>query len=892
MGSIREFIFRVKALFRRRKLEDEMAEELQEHIELRTERNIAAGMSPDEAHYAARRSFGGLEQIKEQARDVRSWVGLEQFFQDLRYAARTLSKSRGFTAVAVLTLALGIGVSTAMFSVVYGVLVSPYPYAKPNEIWTPQVSDAKSGQGINATVGDYLEIAKLPGVEAAIVTSWDNDVTLSDNTSTELINCRHLSVSGFSFLGVPPVAGRIFTRTDIKANGDNEPVAVLSFKLWQRLFSGKTEAIGQTITLNNQPYVVIGVMPDRFGWWSNDGLWLPMPITDRLKLAITNVRLKPGISKEVAEQQLLALFQRLAKESPNRFPKAGFVVKLNNFIDGTTDRGGMRSSLQSLFCAVGFLLLIACTNVANLQLARGAGRSREMAVRLAIGASRGRLIRQLLTESVVLSVIAGAAGLFLAFGLTQLIGALIPGNNLPREARITINGWVLAYSIGVSLLTGILFGLMPALRSTKADSNEALKDGGHVHGLGGPSGARMRATLVVIEVALSVVLLVGASLAIRGFVELQRIDRGYHPEHAILMRMRLDAKRYPTTVQRNEFSRSLLEQVGAIPGVRGATIGSIPNMDASTRVSIPGLGVEPESIALNYVSADYFKTLEIPVLAGRTFTAQEIAHRDHLVVINASTAKKWPAGKNPLGSIMRLDALASGELAETKAATVIGIVGDIRPLDFRRPAWAATFVPYTLRGLPSADDHPESALARQTERYLMVRSDSDSQALYTALRAAVRSIDKDQTLMAPTDAGAVMDTFVAQPRFNMTLFTGLAAIALALAAAGIYSVLSYSVAQRTKEIGVRMALGASRGDILRLVMGSGGRLLTTGLILGLVASVALSQIIASQVFNVPLLDPLAFTGATLLLSAAALAACVIPSRRATKVDPMVALRHE
>ncbi len=880
---------KLRALFRKDTLDREMSEEMRHHLELQVAENIAAGMNPDEARYLAQRQFGGVEQIKEQARDIRRWIWLEQLLQDLGYAGRMLRKSPGFTAVAVITLALGIGVSTAMFSVVYGVLVSPYPYAKPSEIWTLGMYDAKSQQLIRSTVGDYLEIAKLPCIQSAMATSW-NGMTLSDDTSVELLNCSRITGSAFSFLGVPPAAGRVFTRTDFQPDGGNEPVVVLHFKLWQRLFSGKADAIGQTILLNNQPHVVIGVLPVRFNWYGND-LWLPLPVTDRSRNTDPLIRLKPGISKEDADHHLRALMQHLAKEAPERFPKDGFTVQLHSFTELRPDRTGIRSSLKMLFYAVGFLLLIACTNVANLQLARGAGRAREIAVRLAIGASRGRLIRQLLTESVVLSVMGGAVGLFLAFGLTRLIAALIPTYNLPQEARITIDGWVLAYSIGVSVLTGILFGLVPALRSTKADLNDALKDGGHVHGLGGPSGARMRTTLVVIEVALSVVLLVGASLAIRRFVELQRIDRGFNPEHMIMLRIPLVAKRYPTMVQRNEFARALLERLRSLPGVRGATIGSIPNRDASTPAAIPGRSAEIESMELNYVGAEYFQTWDIRMLAGRTFTTQEIAHGDHLVVISASAAKQWPAGKDPLGSIMVLDALASGAPTQTKEATVIGIVADTR-YNLRQTPPLAAFVPYTVRVLPTTDADKVRARGRENQRYLVVRSDGEPQALFPALRQAVRSIDKSQPIMGPVDAGTAFRGVFIQPRFNMTLFSGLAGIALALAVAGIYSVLSYNVAQRTKEFGVRMALGASRGDILRLVLGSGGRLLLLGLVIGVAASVALSQILNSQVFNVPLLDPLALIAAALLLSAAALVACFIPSRRATKVDPMVALRCE
>src|ERR1035437_6136634 len=417
---------KIRALFRMNTLDRKMSEEMRHHLELQIEENLAAGMNPDEARYLAQRQFGGIEQIKEQARDVRGWVWLEQLFQDLRYAGRALNKSRGFTAVAVLTLALGIGVSTTMFSVVYGVLLSPYPYSKSHEIWSVYASNAKSLTGVGLNIGDYLEIAKLPGIGSAMATSRAGKMSLPGESGLELVDAIRLSGTPLSFLGVPPVAGRIFTSADFKANGDTEPVVVLRFKLWQHLFSGDPGAIGQTLLLDHQPYVIIGVMPERFAWGSNDGVWLPLSTTDRQAPTGLYVRLRPGVTQEIVEQQLRGLFDRLARESPDRFPKEGFIVKLNNWVEGAPDRLGLRSSLRVLFYATACLLLIACTNVANLQLARGAGRSREIAVRLAIGASRSRIIRQLLTESVLLSVVGGAVGLLFAFGLTQLVVTLLP----------------------------------------------------------------------------------------------------------------------------------------------------------------------------------------------------------------------------------------------------------------------------------------------------------------------------------------------------------------------------------------------------------------------------------------------------------------------------------
>ena len=876
------FLRRLRALFRKDTLDREMSEEMRHHLELQVEENIALGMNPDEARYAAQRQFGGIEQIKEQARDVRGWVWLEQFFQDLRYAGRALKKSRSFTAVALITLALGIGVSTAMFSVVYGVLLSPYPYYKSHEIWSVYVAYAKGPGGVGLNIGDYLEIAKLPGIESVMANNRANAMSLPGESGLERFDATRLSSTAFAFLGVPPVAGRAFTSADYKANGDPEPVVVIGFRLWQRLFAGDPNIIGQTLLLDHQPYVIIGVMPERFALGNTDG-WLPLSTTDRKAGTGVYFRLRPGVSQEIAEQQLRGLFERLAREAPDRFPKEGFVVKLTHFGQGgPLDRYGGRASIRALFWATACLLLIACTNVANLQLARAAGRSREIAVRLAIGASRSRIIRQLLTESVLLSAVGGVVGMLFAFGLTQLVVTQLP-DYLPPEARITVNGWVLAYSTGVALLSGVLFGLAPALRSTKADLNDALKEGGHAHGMGGPSGTRLRNTLVIVEVALSIVLLVGASLAIRNFAQLQQIDRGMNSERTAFMRVDLLPRRYATTAQRNEFTRAWLERVRVVPGVASAAVGWMPNYDSASRATIPGQPTPVEGLWLNFVSSNYFRTLAIPVLAGRTFTAQEIAHGDHVVVINLATSRHWPAGKDPIGSVLQLEALAAEGPAATKDFIVIGIVADTRLIFPRDAPRLGAFVPYQLRG--ATGDRPN-------ERFVVIRSERPLEGMTPVLRQTLRSLDPEQPMYEPFDMGALMERGVAVPHFNMSLFSGLAFITLALAAAGIYSVLSYGVAQRTREFGVRMALGASRGDILQLVLRGGIRLLVVGLFLGVAASLGMSRILDSLVFNIPMLDPLAFGAAIVLLSFIALLACWIPARRASKVDPMVALRCE
>lgn len=803
---------------------------------------------------------------------------------DFRYAFRQFAKAPGFTAVAVLTLALGIGVTTALFSVVYGVLLDPYPYAASDEIWAPEIVDGKTGRGAGLRHSDYEALAKLPVIDSAMATGGGPAVTLSGpGQAIELLNAPRISATALEFLGVPPVIGRVFTPADLQANGEPSPVCVLSFKLWQRLFDGDRSIAGRTLVLDDQPHVILGVMPPRFGWYGNDGLWLPMSLNEPQRGVRPIFRFKPGVTREIADQQLTAAMREIVQQTPARFPPMETLsARFNNYLDVTVASGEMRASLHLLFYAVGFLLLIACANVANLQLARAATRSREIAVRLALGASRGRLVRQLLTESLALSLAGGLLGVLFAFGLTQLIVALMPDFYVPNEARVTLNRWVLGFCIGVSVLTGILFGLAPGLQGTRPDLNEALKDGGHASGLGGARGGRTRHTLVVVEIALSIVLLVGASLAVRGFVELQGIDRGLHTDRTLMLRLPLVPKRYVTLEQRNGFTRDLLERLQALPGVAAAAVGTLPAFDAGSGVTIPGQPKVPNGVSLNYVSADYVRALGLTVAQGRDLSLQDVARANRVALISEAAARLWPNGENPIGRTIAVDSLVGGGTANlpvanaSKDVTVIGIVRDVRTRELRGAPPPVIYVPYTLRG--------------PVNRTFVVRSRGEPDLLLNAARAELRAIDPEQPMLAPVTVDEILGRQTVQPRFNMALFSGLAGIALALAAAGIYSVLSYSVAQRTREIGLRMALGASRADIHQLVLSAGARLLVIGLAIGIWASIALARVLKTQVFTVPLLDPLALAAACALLSLAAFLACVIPARRATRVDPMVALR--
>jgi putative ABC transport system permease protein len=810
---------------------------------------------------------------------------LEMFGQDVAYAIRSFRRGPGFVAVALLSLTLGIGATSAIFSVIYGVLISPYPYARPAEIWAPELRnlDGRGGRGAHS-LDEFLQMAKLPAFSDVMATSFET-VLLSGEFAPESFPGVLLSANAFNFLGVSPIAGRTIQPTDVRADGEPERVTVLSHRLWLRLFQGDPNAIGRTIRLNSEPYTVIGVMPPRFGWYGNDTMWLPLG-TNRREGRFVNpiVRLASGVSKRSAEEQLQAFYMQQAKEHPNAFPPQGFTTVLHNYLDITVASGEMRTSLRLLLGAVGFLLLIACANVANLQLARGTARTREMAVRVSIGAGRRRLFGQLLTESVLLSLAGGAAGVLFAFGATHAIVALMPEFYVPNEARVTINTQVLIFSLVVSVLTGIVFGVVPALKSSRPDVIDALKSGRGAAEAG--QGGYTRSLLVIVEVALSVVLLVSAGLTIRTFVALQNVDVGMSAEHVLMIGVPLSPVKYPTIEQRNLFAAELLERAARLPGVVSATIGNggAPfGGPQSSLVIVGDASTEQRRIAINLVASDHLRTFGIPLQAGRTFTPAQVSRGDRVALINQAATRLWAAGANPLGARLRLGLLErtpNGVLLQpgTPEVTIIGIVSDTRNAGVRSQPSPAVMVPFTL-------------IAPQ-QRTLAVRTGGDPLLVLGPLRQQVREMDSQQPLGRPITLQEVLAQQVVQPRFTMALFSAFAAIGLALAAAGIYSVLSFHVARRTPELGVRLALGAPRSHVLGLMLKMGGRLVAIGLAIGILVSIAATRLLRSQLFGVTPNDPLAYMVVAVLLSAVALAACYLPARRAAAVDPLVALRQE
>lgn len=870
----------------RRRLEEEM----QEHIDLEVRENIEAGMSATEAREAAMRKFGNAATAADQSREA--WGGLwpERLAQDVRFAVRSFRKNTGFTVVALLSLMLGIGSSIALFSVVYGVLIAPYPYARPNQIWAPAVlgpHDAPHGWHWY-TQREMEEIEKLPAFSDVMATSV-KPVMMTGGINPENFYGVFLTGGAFNFLDVKPLLGRTIQPFDIGRGGEPAAVVVLSYGFWQRFFSGDAHAIGRTITLDDVPRTVIGVMPPRFGWWTNEAFWLPL--RTNLKnpdgLAII-MRLAPGVTPHAAEQQLNQLNVRFAAERPDDYPKGQLHTVLLNYMDITTASGDMANSLHLLFAAVGLLLLIACVNVANLQLARTTGRAREIAMRLAIGAGRGRLVRQLLTESVLLSVAGGVLGVLFALGATRLIVVLIPPDYVPNEARIVVNGWVLLFSLGISMLTGILFGLAPALRSSRPDLVGTLKDGG-----GGASGSMhgqaMRSWLVVAEISLSVILLAGASLAVRGFVQMLRTDPGFQPERVMRLDVTLAPKSYPSWQQRNLLDRNLLEGIMSLPGVEAASLGNagLPWSGWLSSFSLDGQPrIEGRKIKLALISTRYPQTLGIPVKRGREFTETEVENGVRVALINESAARLWPAGQDPIGRSMKIDALGrpmteSQVLSAPDIAAgvmVVGVIGDTKNDGVAEPPAPAVFLPYTLYAPP--------------ERELAVRTGGDPLAIVNAVRLKARELDKDLALGKPTTLDEVMNQQTQQPRFFTALFTSFAGLGLALAAIGIYSVISYNVTQRVQEIGVRMALGARRADILSLILRMVARLAILGLAAGLVGSFLIDRLVRFQMLTKTSFGAVPLAAIVLVLAAVALLGGWMPAARAGNLDPVTALRRD
>jgi putative ABC transport system permease protein len=812
---------------------------------------------------------------------------METVLQDLRYAARMLVKNPGFTLVAVVTLALGIGANTAIFSVVDRVLLNRLPYTQPDRLVMIWGTNPLQDREIDlVSPADFEDWRKLNTVFEDLAASRDAAYSLTGMGEPETITGYRFAGNFFRVLGVNAAIGRTFAEDDDGAG--SERVVVLGHKLWQRRFGGDPSVIGRSITLSGNPYTIIGVMPAGFAHPQTVEMWAPLKLATAPPQVLANrqrrflrvmARLKPGVTLHQAQAEMDQIAIRLQQENPQTNAAQG--VKIVGIREQYA--GDARTPLLVLLGAVGFVLLIACANIANLFLARAASRQKEIAIRLALGAARGRLIRQFLTESVLLSLIGGACGLVVSLWSTGFLVSLFPKNianlSLPQVDEIPINSRVMGFTVLVALATGILFGLVPAVQSAKVDLNNTLKETGSSVAAGLRSG-RFRGGLVVAEMALALVLLIGAGLMIKSFWRLQQADLGLNTHNVLTMEVQLPDYKYSERQKRQAFLEEAMRRIESLPGVQSAgAINFLPltGFWGTSTFTIEGQptpppGAEPEADN-RLVTENYFRTVGMRLLKGRTFTEQDTANAPHVAILNETAARRFFPDQDPIGKRIN-----QGDAAEPNIIEIIGVVNDVKAFGLEEETHVDLYRPFAQSSFPLI------AFA--------VRTAGDPMSLVSAVTGEIWSVDKDQ----PVFKIIAMDQLAAESttlrRVSMSLVVAFAMLALVLATVGIYGVISYSVSQRTHEIGLRMALGAQGRDVLKMLIKEGLLLALIGVGLGLGAGIALTRFLSSVLYGVGATDPATFILVPILLIGVAMAACFVPARRATKVDPMVALRYE
>ena len=878
MRQMRAWLVRIGGLFGRSRRDREFAEELKSHLQLHTEDGIRSGLTPAEARRAAIIKLGGIEPTKERHRDRRSVPLLEALARDLAYSARMVRRNPGFTATVVLTLGLGIGATTAIFTIVNAVLLRPLPYPEPDRLVYIAMSFGEPGDHIFSYTMDYPAWKNHSRTLSQIAGYMAFRANFTGGSEAERITGGFATMSLFPLLGVRPALGRTFLPEEDRPGGP--PVAILSHAFWKRRFGGDPSVIGKALTLDANTYTVVGVLPATFlvpdQHESDYDLWVPfaMSETGKAKEILLQVvgRLKPGVGINAARSELEPLMQQF-----RRGPKRSVVV--SDWHERVA--GSARRSLLIFLCAVSFVLLIACVNVANLLLSRAAARDKEMAVRRALGAGKGRVLRQLLTESMLLGLLGGAVGLTLAFWGKILLVALI-SRNLPALDPIHLDYRVLAFNLALGLLTGVAFGLAPALQASKVQLNESLKEAGR-SAADGRSGRRLRNLLVVFEVALAMVLLCGAGLLLKSFLRLRGIDPGFRSDRVLTLNVTLTPSQYPKPLGRTRFFQQAIERIGVLPGVQAVGAGSsLPLGDWSmtvTGLSIEGKPDVEDRVSLVMVSPDYLRTLGIPLVQGRYFGDSDREGSPSVVILNESFARRFFPGENCLGRRIQNPG------RETDWMTIVGVVRDIHPRP-EVPAAPEIYVSYLQA------EQVNLRMQMGSEMYLAIRTAGDPMSLAAAVRSQIALIDRSQPVHDVKTLDERRAGSLAPRRVNMLLVVTFAALALILGSIGIYGVMSYSVGRRTHEIGIRMALGARQGQILGMVLGNGMRLIAAGVAFGLLASTGLTRLIASELWGVSATDPWTFAAVVTVLAASGLAACLLPAWRAARVDPTRALRYE
>jgi predicted permease len=874
---LNEIFHRVRFALKRRQMDRELAEEMRQHLELKTQQNVATGMDEEEARYAAQRQLGNLTRMEEESRQSWGFPFLESLAQDVRYGLRGLRKSPGFTVVAIITLALGIGATTAIFSVVNTVLLRPLPYQDAQRIAriqtiSPMFPEFQMGESIP----DFEDIGAGARSFETLAAYQEKPVNLTGPGEPEQISAAAISAEFLPLLGVSPALGRGIQPGD--EHEKNGKVVLLSHRLWRDRFGSDPNVAGRTVALEQKPYTIIGVLPASFEFpRKKTDLWLPLIVTpEEAKRGNWFFHVLAKLGPEQRMQAAQTELNNIAARLSSQYPKddAGIQFKLTPLQEQVT--GNAKSGLMLLLGAVGFLLLIACANVSNLVLSRGVQRQNEIAIRAALGASRARISRQLMVESMLLACMGGAAGMLVAVYGVDAYRALAPAD-VPRLSELRVDPAIAWIALALSSLAGILCGLAPALHTSRPEPNLSLKE----RAASGQAVGRLfslRGWLVVAEVALALVLLDGSALMVQSMVRTLSVDAGFRTDHMLTAELNLPKARYATADARRIFAQQLLDTLHANDRLKDVAMSDSAALTDSLKMmafdpgGTLGAGDKSATLQMRSVAPGFFETLRIRLVSGRPFNETDSKGATRVAIINEAMGRRYFSGQNMLGKVLKFGTEPDDE------CQIVGVVSDTRDVTLRAEPRPQVYFP----------------LLRNTEAslHLFVRTSADPLALAADLRKAVWAIDKDEPVSHVQSMTEVIAQSVAEPRFRTWLLGVFATAGLTLTLVGIYGVVSYMAGQRTREIGIRVALGAKRGNVLRLVLGQGVRLAMAGAIAGVVGSLALTRLLKGQLFEIKPTDPATLIGAAVLMLLVALAACYAPARRATRVDPLVALRHE